>query len=429
MKKFIEFMEKYFMPAASKIGAQRHLVAIRDGFVGIMPLILAGSFAILLNATLLDWVPFFGFLRGINENVLWGTFSIMTLLVVFSTGYNLAKGYGVDGLAAGLISIGAFIAVTPQAHGDAGGGYIHNSFLSATGLFTGLLVAIIATEIFVKLTKRNLVIKMPDTVPPAVGRAFAAVIPGIASVYALGIVAYIIATVGDTSLYDLIYNTIQAPLLILGQGPISAMIAAMLINLFWFFGLHGANLLEPIMNTVYLPALLENADLVEQGLVATNNITRVFFDAYVHLGGSGATLALIAAIFIGTKKRKEYKEVAKLSLPNGIFQINEPMIFGMPIVLNPILFIPFIITPAVLTLIAYLATVSGLVPPTFVAIPWITPMGIGGFLATGGNIMGGLLALFNFCVAVLIYLPFIKLADKYGQDQYGEDRSKKSTSH
>ncbi|SCY36496.1 PTS sugar transporter subunit IIC [Alkaliphilus peptidifermentans] len=422
MKKFLEFMEKYFMPYAAKIGGQRHLIAIRDGFVAIMPLILAGSFAVLLNNTLVTWVPFFEFLRGINGNVWWGTFAIMTLLVVFSTGYSLAKGYDVDGLAAGLVSIGAFIAVTPQIHGDASWGYIHFGFLSATGLFTGLLVAILATEIFVKLTKRNIVIKMPDTVPPAVGRAFAAVIPGIAAVYVSATVAHLISTIGNTSLYDLIYNTIQVPLQGLGQGPISAMIAAMLINLFWFFGLHGANLLDPIMNTVYLPALLENADLIEQGLVATNNITRVFFDAYVHLGGSGATLALIAAIFIGTKKRKEYKEVAKLGLPNGIFQINEVMIFGLPIVLNPILFIPFFITPGILTLIAYIATATGLVPPTFVAIPWITPVGIGGFLATGGSIMGALLALFNFCVAVLIYLPFIKLADKYT-----EDKAEKST--
>ncbi|WP_350344078.1 PTS sugar transporter subunit IIC [Proteinivorax tanatarense] len=410
MQSFIKFMEKYFMPYAAKIGKQRHLVAIRDGFIGIMPLIIAGSFAVLLNSTLFEIVPVLEPLKGINGNVWWGSFAIMTLLLVFSLGFNLAKGYKVDGLAAGLISVGAFIAVTPPA-GEAGG-YLDVGYLSATGLFTGILIAILTTEVFVRLTKRNIVIKMPDSVPPAVSRAFAAVIPGIIAIYVAGIIGHIFAAIGAISLQDFIYNTIQAPLEALGQGVFSAMILAMLINLFWFFGLHGASILDPIMNSVYLPALEANASAVQAGLAAEYNITRVFFDAYVHLGGSGATLGLIIAIFIVSKRRQEYRTVAKLGLPNGIFQINEPIIFGVPIVLNPILFIPFIITPAVLTLTAFLATASGLVPATYVAIPWISPPGVGAFLATGGSIKAALLALFNLCLSIAIYIPFIAIADK-----------------
>ncbi|MBB6214378.1 PTS system cellobiose-specific IIC component [Anaerosolibacter carboniphilus] len=417
MDGFIRFMEKHFVPIASRIGAQRHLVAIRDGFVSIMPLVLAGSFAVLLNNTLLQWIPGLGELSGINGNIWWGTFAIMTLLVVFSIGYNLAKGYQSDGLAAGLIAVGAFISVTPQAHGEAGWGYIHWGYLNATGLFTGILVALIATEIFVKLMKKNIVIKMPENVPPAVGRAFAAVIPGVIVLYVFGILGYLITKLGGNSLYDLIFNLIQKPLQGFSQGLASAMIAAMLINLFWFFGLHGANIMDPIMNALYLPALEANASAIQQGLAAPNVVTRVFFDAYIHLGGSGATLALILAIYIAAKKRREYREVAKLSTPAGIFQINEPVMFGLPIVLNPILFIPFILTPGILTLIAYTATAIGLVPPTYVAMPWITPVGIGGFLATGGSIAGGILALVNFAAAVLIYLPFVVLADRQVKDK------------
>ncbi len=417
MKKFFEFMEKYFMPVAAKVGAQRHLVAIRDGFVAIMPLILAGSFAVLLNNTLLEWVPAFEFMRGINGNVWWGTLAIMTLVIVFSVGYSLAKGYDEDGLAAGLIAVAAFIAVTPQAHGDAGWGYIHHGFLNATGLFTGLLVSILATEIFVKLTKRRLVIKMPDSVPPAVGRAFAAVVPGIAAIYTLSIIGHLFAVIGDTSIYDFIFTTIQAPLQGFGQNVGSAMVLSMLMNLLWFFGLHGANILDPIMNSIYMPALEANAAAIQQGLAASYNITRVFFDAFVHLGGSGATLGLIAAIFWSSKKRQDYKTVAKLGLPNGIFQINEPIIFGIPIVLNPIFFIPFIITPGILTLIAYLATASGLIPPTYVAIPWTSPPGVGAFLATGGNVMAAVVALVNLAVSVLIYWPFVKIAEYYYDDE------------
>ncbi len=193
------------------------------------------------------------------------------------------------------------------------------------------------------------------------------------------------------------------------------MVMAMLINLFWFFGLHGANILDPIMNALYLPALTENAAYIDAGMQAPNVITRVFFDTYVHLGGSGATLGLIIAIFIASKRRKEYREVAKLSTPSGIFQINEPIMFGLPIVLNPILFIPFIITPGILTLIAYIGTAIGFAPPTYVAIPWTSPPIVGAFLATGATAASwraAVLAAINLVVSVIIYLPFIKLADR-----------------
>ncbi len=411
MNSFISFLEKKFVPVAGRIGSQRHLVAVRDGFVSIMPLVLAGSLAVLLNSTLFTWLPFLEILKGINGNVWWGTFAIMTLLVVFSVAYNLSKSYDVNPLAAGLVSIGAFLAVTPQAHGEAGWGYIHWGYLNATGLFTGILVALIATEIFVKLMKKNLIIKLPENVPPAVGKAFAAVIPGLAAVYFFGIIGFLISQFGGNSLYDIIMTSIQKPIMGLSQGLGSAIVISILLSVFWFFGLHGGNIMEPIIQSLYMPALEANASAVQLGQAAPNIINKVFFDAFVHLGGVGATLALIVAVFIVTKKRKEYKEIAKLSAPAGIFNINEPVMFGFPIILNPILLIPFILIPGILTVISYFATVIGLVPVTYVAIPWITPVGIGGFLATGGSIMGALLAIINFALAVLIYIPFVKLAD------------------
>ncbi len=431
MKKFLEFMERYFVPVAGRIGSQRHLVAVRDGFISIMPLILAGSVAVLLNNTLFKWIPALGILTGINGNVWWGTFAIMTLVVVFSIGYSLAKSYSVDALAAGLISVASFISVTPQAHGEAGWGYIHWGYLNATGLFTGIIVALIATEIFVKLMKKKLTIKMPENVPPAVGRAFAAVIPGMVALYLFAIIGHIISTVGANSLYDIIYNLIQKPLQGFSQGLGSAITLAILMNIFWFFGLHGGNIFDPIVNSLYLPALEANASAVQQGIAATNIVTKSFYDSFVHIGGCGATLALIVAIYIATKKRDEYKQVAKLSAPAGLFNINEPMMFGLPLILNPMLLIPFILVPGVLTFIAYVATRSGLVPMTFVQIPWITPVGISGFLATGGSIMGGLLSVVNFVIAILIYLPFVKLADNMSIEPAAnqQETSKKSINH
>lgn len=412
----MNWMEEKFVPVAGRIGSQKHLAAIRDGFVGIMPIVLAGSFAVLLNNTLGAWIKPLGDILGpINGNVWWGTFAMLGLLATFSIGYNLALGYGENGLAAGLISVASYLISLPQAHGDAGWGYLWNGYLDAKGLFTGILVAIIATEIFVKLTKKGMIIKMPENVPPAVGKAFASVVPGFIALFVFGTLTYIIDRAGGGSLYDVIYNVIQRPLMGLGQNMLSVIMIPILMNLLWFFGVHGANIFEPIMQSIYLPALDANYQAVLAGKEMPHLITKAFYDSYVHIGGSGATLALLIAIFIVVKKRKEYKEVAKLSLPMGIFQINESVMYGLPIVLNPILCIPFLLVPGVLSLIAYFATASGIVPPTYVAAPWISPVGIGAFIATGGkgigSIMAALLSIINLIIAILIYLPFVKIAE------------------
>ncbi|SDK10180.1 PTS sugar transporter subunit IIC [Natronincola ferrireducens] len=426
MKNFMRWMEEKFVPVAGRMGSQRHLSAVRDGFIGIMPIVLAGSFAVLLNNTLGSWIPVLGQILGpINGNVWWGTLAMLGLLVTFSVGYNLSKSYGVDGLSAGLVSVASFIVTLPQAHGDAGWGYIHWGYLDARGIFTGLVVALIATEIFVKLTKKGLVIKMPDTVPPAVGKAFASVFPGFIAIFIFGALTLVIDKAGFGSLYELIFNLVQQPLMGITQGMVAVVLMPILMNLLWFFGIHGANIFEPIMQSVYLPALGENYDAIMAGGEAPHLITKAFFDSFVHIGGSGATLALIIAIFMVAKKRKEYREVAKLSSPLGLFQINESVIYGLPVVLNPILFIPFLLVPGVLSLIAFIATASGIVPPTYVQIPWITPVGIGAFLATGakglGSIMAALLAIVNLIVAVLIYLPFVRLAEKQAIEREKEE--------
>lgn len=419
MDTFINFMDEHFVPVAAKIGSQRHLLAIRDGFAGVMPITLAGAFAVLINNTLCVWIPALKFLVPINNAVWAGTFAIMTIFVVFATGYNLAKSYDEDALAAGLISLASFIVTLPQADGG-----LKINYLDATALFTGLIVAIISSEVFVRLTKAHIVINMPGDIPPAVGRAFAALIPGMASIFLFGVVTAIISALGFGSLYDIILKTIQTPLQNIGQGVGSAMVATFLITLFWFFGLHGANLLDPVMNVVYVPALQANAAAIQAGAQPQFLITRVFFDVFCHLGGSGATLGLLIAILLVARKRKDLITLARLALPAGIFQINEPVIFGLPIVLNPILIIPFIIVEPILTLIAYVATAIGFIPPTYVAIPWTSPAGVGAFLATGGSWTAALVAIINLIVATLIYVPFVMLLERQKTGESEEALSK-----
>jgi len=165
------------------------------------------------------------------------------------------------------------------------------------------------------------------------------------------------------------------------------------------------------MQAVFVPAVIANADAIVAGLEPVNIVTKSFYDAFVNMGGSGATLALIGAILVGSK-RKDYRLTAGMSAGPGLFNINESVTYGLPIVLNPLMLIPFILVPLVLTTTAYVSTAIGLVPMTSVVIPWVSPPILGGFLATAGSPMGALLSLVNLVLAFFIYLPFVRMANK-----------------
>ncbi|MBS0796989.1 PTS sugar transporter subunit IIC [Streptococcus suis] len=445
-----------FMEISGKIGSQRHLIAIRDSFISMMPITMAGTVAVLLNVFLRDipnnmgWTGFADAMQpviDINGYVYFGTIGIMALVFAFTFGYNLSLMYKVNPLAGGLISFASFISTIPQsvtistaldgvdksvvsaleglglsivttdgvsALETSQWGAIALKYGGATGLFTALFIGFLATWVYASLVKRNVIIKLPDSVPPAVNKAFAAIIPGTAAIYASSIVAYLAFTLTGQSLGDLVSTYIQLPLLGLSQGLGSVILLTFLVQLFWFFGLHGHNVLAPIMDGVYMVALNENA-AAYTATHSTANLpwlwTRGSFDAYAQMGGSGVTLALIIAIFIFSK-REEYKMVAKLSAPMGVFNINEPVTFGIPMVLNPLFAIPWLIVPPICATIAYLATAAGIIPPVFAPVPWITPPGLYAYLATGGSIMAALVSLFNLFVAFLIWTPFVIAANK-----------------
>lgn len=431
MDSFTNWMEEHFVPVAAKIGSQKFLVAIRDGFIGILPITMAGSIATLLNVfcntipTSLGWTGFVKAMApiiAIDGNVWWGSLAILSLVFAFSLGYQIAKSYGVNPLSGGLISFASLIVVTPQSVNlttEAGeiltAGGIPSSYMGATGLFTAMIVGFISTIIFSKLMVKNVTIKLPDSVPPAVSKAFAAIIPGVVAMYVCAILAYLVgALTGGSSIGDLVQKYIQIPFLGLSQGLASVLIITFFVSLLWFFGLHGPNVLAPVLDGVYLPALIENTNFF-----ATNQTTvgmpylwtRGSFDAYAWMGGTGCTIGLVIAIFIFSK-REETKTIAKLAAPMGVFNINEPLIFGLPIVLNPIYIIPWVFIPTILVAIGYLVTATGLVPPVFMQVPWVTPPILMAFLATGGNIGAALLAAVNLVLSVFLWAIFVILGNK-----------------
>lgn len=442
MNRFISFLEEKFVPIAAKIGGQKHLVAIRDSFASLMPLILVGAFAVLLNnvffvpwSLLAEYIgPESAFIVWTNTNLAplfslmeGGTFGIIALGLAFSMGYNRAVNEDKDELSTGLISVASFILLGALTRNNEAVATWVTNFLGAQGIFIGLLVGLITPEIYFAIVRKDWVIKMPDTVPPAVAKGFSAVIPGFIAVFFWAIIAYFFNVGTGMNIFNWFEINIAAGLSVLGQNIFSILLISTLIPLLWFFGLHGANMLEAIMSPVYGTMGIENITKFSNGIRALGTgadelavWVRGSWDAYVFMGGSGATLPLIVAILVFSKV-KQQKEVAKVGLPPGIFMINEPVLFGMPIVLNPVYFIPFIIVQPILTLVAFYATKIGFAGPIVNTVPWTTPPILNAFLATNGSFGAVVVSVVNLVIAFLIYMPFVMIANRYEEERIKEE--------
>lgn len=461
MEKLTSWIEKYLLPVADKIGNQKHLIALRDAFIGTMPATMAGSIAVLINAIIRDMptqfisgydansIPVFREIIQINGFVWNGTLAIAGLIFAFSLGYNISKVYGVNELAGGIVSLSALVqgiafAVTTTINtpvpaqlmneindnfGSMGWsatadgltasqwGWLQLSHLDGNAYFTAMILGFLSTIIYVKLMQANITIKMPDSVPPAVSKAFAAIIPATVALYTIAIFNFIFGKIASGMLFiDWVQEFIGKPLLAMSQGFGAVILATLLIQVFWFFGLHGMNILAPVLEGVWGVAQITNINLFNEGgaeLVKQEGYlwVRGSFDAYAMFGGNGGTLVLIVAILLFSK-RAEYRTVGKLSLGPGIFNINEPIMFGLPVVLNPIMFIPFILAPVVSTSIGYFATVAGLVNPVTQSVVWVTPPFLLSFLATGGDWRAPIVTLVSMLAAFVIYVPFVIAANK-----------------
>ncbi|MCL1950767.1 MAG: PTS transporter subunit EIIC [Turicibacter sp.] len=427
-------MERVFLPIAHKISSQRHLSAIKDGFIATMPLALVGAIATLLNNVFFGSTTIIGELLNrmswyansvqpiidsslspVMSQLWWGTIAVGVLFSTFTIAYNLAKNLGEDGMIPGIIAVASYMVLTPQSaefDGTSFWGAISWTSFNSQAVFAGLLTALLATELYCWVKRKGWVIKMPDSVPPSVSKAFSAVIPAGITLTIVAIVSVIFLEGVGTPLQLWINEVLQAPLVRLGQSPLTLILLTILAQLLWFFGLHGMNITEPALTLMYAPTLNENMELVNQGLEPIHAITRNFVDVYGMHGGSGSTLALIIAIFIFSKK-PSYRTLAKMSLAPGIFQINEPIIFGLPMVMNVILVIPFILVPTInLTLAWFFTAVVPFAGKIYIAVPWTTPPVISAFLATGGDIPATILAAITFVIAIVIYAPFVIMANK-----------------
>jgi len=444
-QRLMDIMSERLLPIATKIGSQKHLVALRDSFIATMPVVMTGSIALLLNAFFVDFPAEFGWtgitdafqwLISINNLIFNGSLAIVSLVFIFALGYNIAKVYETDKLSGGLvalssfvISLGTSITQTFQLEGvsaDIGkiinqvtglnfsdgnlsvtiNGLLPGNQINSRGYFTAIVIGFLAVVIYSKFMKKNWTIKLPDSVPPAISVPFTSIIPAFIAMYSVAAITYGFNLVTGQLIIDWIYDILQTPLLGFSQNPLSIILVAFLTQLFWFFGIHGGNVMAPIMEGVFGVALLANLEAFQKGTEIPYLWTSVSYGAFVWY----ATLGLLIAIF-WQSKNKHYREVAKLGIAPVMFNIGEPVMYGLPTVLNPLMFIPFLLAPIVLSAVAYGATALGLVAPVTQNVTWVMPPVLYGFFATGFDWRAIILSLVNLALAVIIYLPFVKLAN------------------
>lgn len=418
---------------ANKFNSLRYIMAIKAAFITLMPVIIVGAFSVLMSNIIFDrqnGLAYFDIfsslaaLKPIAGNLGYATLNFLTIGAVFLIANELGRINGNKTLFPGMLAIICFVSVQPTFINVMLDGkefqvtnVLARQFTDTKSLFLGMFIAIISVEIYSKLLKVDkLKVKMPDSVPSNVSASFSALIPAIITTSLIAAFGFAFYKLTGMFLYDAIYMVVQRPLESVMQSLPGLLLLMFVAQIFWVIGIHGNQMIKPIREPLLLGAIMVNMNDFQQGVEPTNIITMPFWDVYMSIGGSGCTIGLLIAIFAAIK-RKEMREIAKLSLGPGVFNINEPVIFGMPIMLNPILAIPFIITPLITGTIGYIATSLGFAGKAVVMIPWTTPPIISAYLSTAGSIGAVITQIICIIVAIFIYLPFLKIAAKRSELQ------------
>lgn len=444
--KFTTFLDEKLSTPMAKLSEQKHLRAVRDGIVATLPIIIVASMflviAFLPNSLPESW----GFTKFLAENqfkILLPyrmSMYIMTLYAVFGIGYSLAKSYELDGLSGGILSELAYLltiipamipgaseGVMELASGNAeltsfieavpSGFVIPMANLGSGGMFIGIISAFVAVEIYRFTERSGFKISMPEQVPASIARSFEAMTP-------TAIVIILFATVTMWLGVDVhgIINSLVAPLVSASDTLPSVLLITFLNSFFWFFGIHGASIVGSVARPLWLVLLEQNSSAYAIGEAIPNMAPEPFYQWYMYIGGSGATIGLALALFFA--KSQYAKTLGKTAFIPALFNINEPLIFGTPIVLNPVLLIPFLLAPMVNAVVAWFATSLGLVNRLVALAPWTLPGPIGAFLATGNDWRGALLNIFLIILATVIYYPFVMMYDRQLLTEEREENQK-----
>ncbi|UTV27361.1 PTS sugar transporter subunit IIC [Photobacterium atrarenae] len=423
--KLMNVVENKIAPVAAKVGAQIHVRAMRDGFITAMPFIIVGSFILIFafppfaedttNAFGRAWLDFAtenfdAIMMPYNMSM-----GIMTIFVSLGVAYSLARAYMMDGITCACLSLMSFLLICAPVTDGA----LPANHMGGTGIFTAVLSAFFAVELVRFLQKHNITIKMPEQVPPAIARCFEMLIPVLIVFMTLYPLSLFVQSQFDMLIPDAVMQMFKP--LVSASNTLPAIIGALLLSqLLWFAGIHGAAIVVGLLSPIFLTNIGANTAAFVAGEPIPNIFTQPFWDFYIFIGGSGATLAL--AILMVFSRSVHLRSLGRMSAVPGFFQINEPIIFGAPIVMNPMLFVPFVFAPIVNAVIAFTAVKMGFVGMGVATTPWTTPAIIGASWGTGWTFAPVLLVVGLLIIDLLIYLPFFKMFEK----QLLEDEKKVS---
>ena len=403
-----------------KLSAQPFFLSLQRGFTLILPLIMIGSLALLLHDlpfptlhALLDKL-FGSDWRTACDNMISGTFGIASLamLLTFSSAFTMShnqrhKKQFVSPTMALIVILSCFFIVTAPTETASW----KTIFSMDTGFVVALCVAAIGCKLFLRLAKmKRLQLPLNEVSHDPMVRDILTVMPaGMLTIATFGLIRVFLVELGAPDLHDIVNHFFLALFSNLGDGSLLGIAIAFFSQLFWFFGVHGPNIVSPVVEHFLVPPGIENAAAVLSGHTPVHIYTKEFFITFAYMGGSGSTLSLIFAVLIVSRDGGKRKLCLFALLP-ALCNVNDPLLFGIPLILNPIYLIPFVLTPLVQTVCAYYATVFDLIPHTIPGVGWTTPVLMSGFASTG-SISGAVMQLINILIGVALYYPFVKLSD------------------
>ena len=415
--KFIEFMGNFAQIKA--------VVALRDGFIMTTPFTIVGSvFLLIANVPIPGYGDFMAGIFGEHWTdslyaVAGSTFGVLALVVVAAITYRYVANEGCDASMASLLAVSTFLILMPPEvateSGEMVGGIIPKNWVGSNGVITSIFIAFFVAYVCVYCEKNHIGIKMPDSVPGGVARAFEALTPGFICFTTASIVYGICHHLLDTTMPELFFTVIQTPLQGLSDTIIGGSIIVSLQSILFWAGVHGPNVVGGVVGPLLLANSLDNQAILDAGQQLIGNpaahiMTAQVNDVFTKSGGCGLTLGLLIASYI-VAKSDQLKSLTKMAIVPGFFNINEPVIFGLPIVFNPYLIVPFVLVPLIAMIITYMSIAIGFMSPfSAVQVPWTTPPIIAGFLLNGWQ--GGVVQIINLAMAVAVYMPFIKAQDK-----------------
>lgn len=422
------FLDK-FAEVSAKIGNQVHLRSLRDAFATMTPVYILAGIAVLINNVVFPLFLVDDALAAVQywgNAIIFGTLNFSAIILAGLVGYCLAKNKRFENaVACVVIGIASLVIMMPQVvtvtiDKDAGTvADVSGAFITANtgtnGLFAAIIIGLLATSLFIKLSGIDkLKINLGEGVPPAVGDSFNVMTPMMLTMAVFAIVSATLAGAFGTNLLAIISAIVVAPLKnVMNTGPLAVIIIYTFANLLFCLGIHQSTisgvLAEPILTILIVDNMATFA--AGQPIPADHYMNMQIINTFALIGGSGCTLMLLLDIFLFSKNRTS-RDIAKLSILPGIFNINEPVIYGYPIVYNLPLMIPFVLVPDILIAATYGLTCAGLISPCVVMVPWTTPVFVSGFLATAGDIRAVIWQVIEVAISMAIYLPFMRISEK-----------------